>query len=98
MPIQRDGPLDFRLLDVVRLRKPHPCGSFDWQVYRLGADIGIKCLGCQRRVMLARKELERRMKVFVSRADPVADRDIRAESASSDLNAAPVNIDAGSSR
>ncbi|CAN5527625.1 hypothetical protein BH23CHL4_BH23CHL4_06900 [soil metagenome] len=69
MPIQRDGPLEFRISDVVRLRKPHPCGSFDWQIYRLGADIGIKCLGCQRRVMLARKELERRMKFFVSRPD-----------------------------
>jgi hypothetical protein len=69
MPIQRDGPLEFRIGDVVRLRKPHPCGSFDWHVYRLGADIGIKCLGCQRRVMLPRKELERRMKFFVSRPD-----------------------------
>jgi hypothetical protein len=67
MPIQRDGPLEFRIGDVIRLRKPHPCGSFDWTVYRLGADIGIKCTGCLRRVMLPRKEVERRMKSFVSR-------------------------------
>ena len=73
MPIQRDGPLEFRIADVVRLRKPHPCGSFDWQVYRLGADIGIKCTGCQRRVMLARKELERRMKYFVARGEPATE-------------------------
>lgn len=69
MPISKDGPLEFRVQDVVRLRKPHPCGSFEWEVYRLGADIGVKCLGCQRRVMLPRKELERRMKALVSRAD-----------------------------
>lgn len=69
MPINKDGPLEFRLHDVIRMRKPHPCGSFDWEVYRLGADIGVKCLGCQRRVMLPRRELERRMKIFVSRPE-----------------------------
>jgi hypothetical protein len=89
MPIQRDGPLEFRIEDVVRLRKPHPCGSFDWQVYRLGADIGIKCLGCQRRVMLARKELERRMKFFVSRPD--------AEPGENDPSASPVDGSVGKS-
>ncbi len=69
MPINKGGPLEFRLRDVVRLRKPHPCGGFDWEVYRLGADIGVRCLGCQRRVMLPRRELERRMKFFVSRPE-----------------------------
>ena len=48
--------------DVVRLRKPHPCGSFDWRVVRLGADIGLRCLGCDRRVLLPRSTLERRLK------------------------------------
>ena len=87
MPIQRDGPIEFRLADVVRLRKPHPCGSFDWQVYRLGADIGIKCVGCKRRVMLARKELERRMKSFVSRLELVAEPDIPFVSTGTDVEA-----------
>ncbi len=68
MPINRDGPLEFRIGDVVRLRKPHPCGSHDWRVYRLGGDIGIKCMQCGRRVLLPRRELERRMKVFISRS------------------------------
>ena len=48
--------------DVVRLRKKHPCGSYEWQVVRLGADIGIKCLVCNRRVLLERREFERRVK------------------------------------
>ncbi len=69
MPISKDGPLEFRVGDVVRLRKAHPCGGFDWEIYRLGADIGVRCQGCQRRVMLPRRELERRMKAFVSRAE-----------------------------
>ncbi|NIP23636.1 MAG: DUF951 domain-containing protein, partial [Phycisphaerae bacterium] len=35
-------PTDIRLDDVVRLRKPHPCGGYEWRVVRLGSDIGIK--------------------------------------------------------
>lgn len=62
-------PVDFQLGDVIRLRKTHPCGSYEWEVVRLGADIGIRCLGCGRRVLLARRELERRLKTFVRRAE-----------------------------
>ena len=57
--------------DVVRLRKPHPCGGFEWEVVRLGADIGLRCRGCGRRVLLERRTLERRLKAFVSRGEPV---------------------------
>ncbi len=60
-------PLQVFIGDVVRLRKPHPCGSYEWTVVRLGADIGLRCHGCNRRVLLPRRELERRLKTFVSR-------------------------------
>jgi hypothetical protein len=59
--------LEIYVDDVVRLRKPHPCGSTDWVVMRIGADIGLRCLGCGRRVMLPRRTLEKRLKMFVSR-------------------------------
>ncbi|HVC31925.1 MAG TPA: DUF951 domain-containing protein [Chloroflexota bacterium] len=59
--------VEFRLGDVVRLRKPHPCGSYEWRVVRLGADIGLRCLTCQHRVLIVRSDLERRLKAFVSR-------------------------------
>lgn len=58
---------DLGLNDRVRLRKPHPCGSTDWRVVRLGADIGLKCEGCGRRVLLPRSEVERRIKQVLSR-------------------------------
>lgn len=61
-------PLDVYLEDVVRLRKPHPCGGYTWKVVRLGADIGIECLTCGRRVLLPRRQFEKRVKTFVSRA------------------------------
>ncbi|GAB4459194.1 MAG: DUF951 domain-containing protein [Anaerolineales bacterium] len=53
---------DLRLHDRLRLRKPHPCGSYEWTVTRLGADIGLECQGCGRRVLLTRRELARRLK------------------------------------
>lgn len=56
---------DLQLNDVVRMRKPHPCGSYEWRVTRLGADIGLECKGCGRRVMLTRRELARRAKTIL---------------------------------
>jgi hypothetical protein len=56
---------EMQMSDVVRLRKPHPCGSTDWIVVRLGADIGLKCLGCGRRILLSRRDVARRMKKYV---------------------------------
>ena len=53
---------DLRLDDVLRLRKPHPCGGYEWKVVRLGADIGLECLKCGRRVLLPRRQLARRVK------------------------------------
>ena len=59
--------VEIKLGDVVRLKKVHPCGGYDWQVVRLGADIGMKCLKCGRRVLVARSVFESRVKEFVSR-------------------------------
>jgi len=61
-------PIDFQVGDIVRLRKPHPCGGHDWEIVRLGADIGLKCQTCQHRVLLTRRELEKRLKTMVQRA------------------------------
>ncbi|MEE8470935.1 MAG: DUF951 domain-containing protein [Dehalococcoidia bacterium] len=58
-----------KLGDVIRLRKKHPCGSYEWQVVRLGADIGIKCQLCGRRVLLERRVFERRVREFVSQSE-----------------------------
>ncbi|MFQ5433590.1 MAG: DUF951 domain-containing protein [Anaerolineae bacterium] len=54
--------------DVVRLRKKHPCGSFEWRVTRIGTDIGLECLSCGRRVMLTRSTFNKRLKTIVKRA------------------------------
>ena len=92
MTARRGGPLELFLRDVVRLRKPHPCGGFDWTVVRLGADIGLRCLGCNRRVLLPRRELERRLKLFVSRGPDYAT--ATAEQVDESDNAVPAEPDA----
>lgn len=48
--------------DIVCLKKKHPCGSYDWQVLRSGADFRLKCLGCGHQIMIARKVLEKSIK------------------------------------
>lgn len=57
---------DINIGDIVQLRKPHPCGSFQWKIFRLGADIGIECLGCGRRVILPRRILAQRLKKILT--------------------------------
>jgi hypothetical protein len=61
-------PLDIHLGDIVQMRKSHPCGGDTWRVVRLGAEIGIRCLTCDRKVLLPRSTFERRVKRFVERA------------------------------
>jgi hypothetical protein len=61
--------IEIKLGDVVRLRKAHPCGSYEWEVVSVGADIGLKCLKCQRRVVLSRSIFERRVKTLVARSN-----------------------------
>lgn len=57
------------LADIVRLRKPHPCGGYEWEVVRLGADIGLKCITCARRILLPRRLLARRLKAILPEPD-----------------------------
>ncbi len=59
--------IELKLGDVVRLKKPHPCGSYEWVVVRLGADIGIKCVKCQHSILIERSILERRIKGHIKK-------------------------------
>ncbi|MTT31066.1 DUF951 family protein [Terrilactibacillus sp. BCM23-1] len=58
--------LTFELNDVVEMKKQHPCGTNRWKIIRLGADIRIKCLGCDHSVMMPRKEFQKKVKRILS--------------------------------
>jgi hypothetical protein len=53
---------DFALGQLVVMKKPHPCGSNEWKIIRLGMDIRIKCQNCGRSVLIPRGKFERRVK------------------------------------
>ena len=55
--------------DLATMRKAHACGSYDWEIVRIGADIGIKCLKCGRRVLLDRSYFDRRVKSITPRGN-----------------------------
>ena len=57
---------EYKMDWVVRLKKKHPCGGLDWKVVRIGADIGLRCMKCQRRVLMPRSTLDRRLKSVVT--------------------------------
>ena len=59
--------MEIKVGDIVRLKKKHPCGSDQWQVVRVGADIGIKCQRCHHRVLLERGVFERRVKGILAK-------------------------------
>jgi len=59
--------VDLRIDDLIALRKAHPCGSHEWRVTRLGADIGLSCAGCGHRILMDRLDVERRFTAHLER-------------------------------
>jgi len=55
--------------DIVEMRKVHPCGGYAWEIVRVGADIGLSCQTCQRRVLLPRRKFARQAKRFLARGN-----------------------------
>lgn len=59
---------DFALNDIVEMKKQHPCGENKWKIIRMGADIRIKCLGCDRSVLIPRNQFSKKMKKIIEKA------------------------------
>ena len=57
---------EIKVGDILQMKKPHPCGSDQWQVLRVGMDFRLKCLGCGRMIMLSRQDVQKRMKKVLS--------------------------------
>jgi hypothetical protein len=64
--------VDLRLGDRISLRKAHPCGSHEWRVVRIGADIGLVCEGCGHRILMDRLDVERRFTAHLERGPQAA--------------------------
>ncbi len=57
--------MDIQVGDILKMKKPHPCGSKEWKVLRIGADFRLKCMGCEHQIMIARKLAEKNTKEVV---------------------------------
>jgi hypothetical protein len=57
----------YNINDIVEMKKPHPCGTNEWKIIRMGMDIRIKCVGCQHSVMIPRKEFTKKLKKVLKR-------------------------------
>lgn len=56
---------DYQLGTKVIMKKPHPCGTNEWEIVRVGADIKIKCLNCSRTILLPRIEFNKKLKKII---------------------------------
>ena len=52
-------PEKYEIGDVIRMKKPHPCGSHEWEILRVGADFRLKCIGCGHQIMVPRRLVEK---------------------------------------
>lgn len=59
----------FALNDIVEMKKAHPCGENKWKIIRMGMDIRIKCLGCDRSVLIPRNEFQKKLKKVIYYAE-----------------------------
>lgn len=60
----------FQLGDIVQMKKPHPCGTNEMEIIRMGMDIRIRCLGCHHSVLVPRAKFESKMKKVLRSAQP----------------------------
>lgn len=58
---------NFELGDIVQMKKQHPCGSYEWEIIRVGADVKIRCLQCDRIIMLPRSKFEKSAKKIIEK-------------------------------
>lgn len=54
--------MELKVGDIIKMKKPHPCGSSEWEILRVGIDFRLRCLGCDHQVMLPRKQVEKGLK------------------------------------
>ncbi|WP_081647826.1 DUF951 domain-containing protein [Butyrivibrio sp. VCB2006] len=54
--------MDIQVGNIIKLKKQHPCGNYEWEVLRVGADFRLKCMGCGHQIMVPRKSVEKNIK------------------------------------
>ena len=63
--LKRRCLMDFKVGDIIKMKKPHPCGTNQWEILRVGMDFRLRCVGCNHQVMVPRKLIEKNFKGFL---------------------------------
>ena len=71
-PARQEADMDIRIGDILRLKKPHPCGSYEWRVTRIGMDFKMVCRGCGHEIMQPRAKVEKSIKSAVRDGAPIS--------------------------
>lgn len=62
--------MDIHIGDKLKMKKPHPCGSQEWEVLRVGIDFRLKCCECGHLIMIPRKQAEKNVKLIIPKEEP----------------------------
>lgn len=60
---------EFAMNDIVEMKKQHPCGTNKWKIIRMGMDVRVKCLGCERSVLIPRREFSKKLKKVLEKGE-----------------------------
>lgn len=60
--------MELQVGDVIKMKKPHPCGANEWEILRTGMDFRLKCVGCNHQVMVSRKLVEKNFRGIIKKA------------------------------
>lgn len=61
--------MNYKLRDVVQMKKPHPCGANEWEILRVGADFKLRCMNCGHLIMISREKFEKSVKKVLRHID-----------------------------
>lgn len=61
--------MDLQIGDVIKMKKPHPCGANEWKILRTGIDFRLECVACGRQIMITRKLVEKNFRGMIKKAD-----------------------------
>lgn len=59
--------MEFQVGQIIKMKKQHPCGANQWEILRVGMDFRLRCMGCQRQVMVSRRLVEKNFKGFIEK-------------------------------
>ena len=65
---------EYEVGNIVKFKKQHPCGSFEWEILRVGADFRLKCIGCGHQIMMPRRQVEKSTKALKNKNEGTTDK------------------------